>query len=259
MMDAISLLEQASRIVRDAGKLLFCREMAEQVWEKGRTDFVTAVDTEVQTQIWERLLELDDSIQFMGEEQENASLDLRRPTWILDPVDGTTNLIHAFRHSAISLALVREGTVLLGMIYDPYADELFTALSGGGAFCNGKPIRVSSTHSLADSLCSVGTNPGHREEAELAFCRMRAIYDRCHDVRLIGAASIELCYVACGRLDCYLEHSLKPWDYAAGKLLVEEAGGQVTAFRGEKVSLSLPGCDILASNGAIHRELMPLL
>lgn len=259
MMDAISLLEGSSSIVREAGKLLFCREMAEQVREKGRTDFVTAVDTEVQAQIREQLLELDDSIQFMGEEQDNASLDLRRPTWILDPVDGTTNLIHAFRHSAISLALARKGTVLLGIIYDPYADELFTAFSGGGAFCNGKPIRVSSTLSLADSLCSVGTNPGHREEAESAFRRMRAIYDRCHDIRRIGAASMELCYVACGRLDCYLEHSLKPWDYAAGKLLVEEAGGQVTAFRGEKVSLSLPGCDILASNGALHRELMPLL
>lgn len=175
------------------------------------------------------------------------------------PVDGTTNLIHAFRHSAISLALAWEGTVLLGIIYDPYADELFTARSGGGAFCNGKPIRVSSTRSLTDSLCSVGTNPGHREAAELAFHRMRTIYARCHDIRRIGAASIELCYVACGRLDCYLEHGLKPWDYAAGKLLVEEAGGQVTAFRGEKVSLSLSGCDILASNGAIHRELMPLL
>lgn len=253
------MLEQASCIVRNAGKLLFCREKAEKVREKGRTDFVTTVDTEVQAQIREQLLELDDSIQFMGEEQDNASLDLRQPTWILDPVDGTTNLIHAFRHSAISLALVREETVLLGIIYDPYADELFTALSGGGSFCNGKRICVSSTHFLADSLCCVGTNPGHREEAELAFRRMRTIYDRCHDIRLIGAASIELCYVACGRLDCYLEHSLKPWDYAAGKLLVEEAGGKVTDFCGEKVSLSLPGCDILVSNGTIHRELTTLI
>ena len=259
MMDTAFLLEQASGIVREAGKLLLCREMAAQVREKGKTDFVTAVDTEVQEQICTRLRELDDSIQLMSEEQDNTGLHEQQPVWILDPVDGTTNLIHSFCHSAVSMALAADGKVLLGMIYDPYRDELFTAASGKGAFCNGKPIRVSKTQFLADSLCAVGTNPGWREKSEQAFDRMKNIYHRCHDVRLVGAASIELCYVACGRLDGYVEHGLKPWDYAAGKLLVEEAGGQVTAFYGEKVSLSMPGCDIMATNGAIHKELIPLL
>lgn len=259
MRDAMVLLEQASAIVRETGKLLFCREMAEQVREKGRTDFVTDVDTEVQAQIRKQLSELDTSIQFLGEEESDLSMNLQRPTWVLDPVDGTTNLIHSFHHSAISLALVQEGNVLLGIIYNPYANELFATVSGGGAFCNGKRIHVSNARFLTDSLCSVGTNPGRREGAESAFHRMRAIYDRCHDIRRIGAASIELCYVACGRLDCYLEHGLKPWDYAAGMLLVEEAGGKATDFRGKKASLDLPGSDILASNGEIHSEVISLL
>ena len=136
---------------------------------KGPTDFVTAVDTEVQERIRARLQALDGTIQFMAEEKDNASIDPARPVWILDPVDGTTNLIHGFRHSAISLALAEGERVRLGLVYDPFAGELFAARRGGGAFCNGKPIHVSGAARLADSLCSVGTNPGRREEAGAAF------------------------------------------------------------------------------------------
>ena len=214
------------------------RSLAAQVRAKGPTDFVTAVDTEVQEQIRARLQALDGTIQFMAEEKDNAAIDPARPVWVLDPVDGTTNLIHGFRHSAISL---------------------FTARRGGGAFCNGRPIHASGTVHLADSLCSVGTNPGRREEAGAAFARARRIYDRCHDIRRIGAASVELCYTACGRLDAYLEHGLNPWDYAAGWLILEEAGGRLTTWDGKAPSLAAASCAILATNGRIHEELLALV
>lgn len=246
-------------IIQEAGRLLHDRARCASVREKGKTDFVTAVDTTVQSYIRERLQTLDSSIQFMGEEQDNSRIVPDRLTWILDPVDGTTNLIHGFRHSAISLALAEGEQVLLGVIYDPFTEELFTAQLGGGAFCNQKPIHVSKAQTLADSLCSAGTNPGNREQADAAFRRMRALYDHCHDIRRIGAASIELCYVACGRLDAYLEHGLRPWDFAAGKLILKEAGGKITDYQGCVPFLYGERSDIMASNGRIHDALRALL
>ncbi len=157
------------------------------------------------------------------------ALDWSRPCWILDPVDGTTNLIHRFRHSAVSLALAEGGQILFGVVYNPYSGECFTARRGGGAFCNGSPIRVSGADRLADSLLSVGTVPGRRELADTAFRQMRALYDPCQDVRRTGCASLDLCWVACGRLEGYVELSLQPWDYAAGML--HRGGGRGAGHR----------------------------
>ena len=251
-------LEQAIPIVREAGKLLHDRVCSSSIQEKGKTDFVTAVDTAVQYFIRERLQKLNSSIQFMGEEQDNSALDLTRPCWILDPVDGTTNLIHSFRHSAISLALAEGGQAVFGVVYNPYTEECFTARRGGGAFRNGVSIQVSAVSRLEDSLLSAGTVPGQRELADAAFRQMRALYDRCQDVRRTGCASLDLCWVACGRLDGYVELSLQPWDYAAGLLIVEEAGGRVTGPEGGPLSLTQGG-GVLATNGALHPLLLELL
>ena len=159
-MTAQGLETAAAALLREAGELLRDRERAAEVHAKGRTDFVTAVDTRVQAFLRDALAELDPGVQFMAEEKDNAAIDPARPVWILDPVDGTTNLIHGFGHSAISLALAAEGRPLLGLVYDPFAGEMFTARRGVGAFCNGRPIHASTAVHLADSLCSVGTNPG---------------------------------------------------------------------------------------------------
>ena len=173
-------------------------------------------------------------------------------------MDGTTNLIHNFCHSAISLALADKGDVIGAIVYQPFSGEMFTAFKGKGAFLNGKPISVSSASGLSDSLFSVGTNPGCREKSESAFSIMRKFYDRCHDIRRIGAASIELCYVAAGRLEGYTEQGLMPWDFAAGGLILREAGGKITDYQG-----NIPSCirrsDIIATNGKIHNEASALL
>lgn len=257
-MNEQELFEQAAAAVRKAGRLFGDRAMAAQVRRKGRTDFVTSVDLTVQEQLKASLAQLAPDVQFMGEEKDNSDIDFGGRVWILDPVDGTTNLVHDFCHSAVSLALAERGTVTMGMIYDPYADELFAARLGEGAFCNGVPVHVSPARALSESLCSVGTNPSRRERADQTFAWMRAIYDSCHDVRRMGAASIEMCYVAAGRLEGYVEQGLKPWDYAAGMLIVREAGGAVTKADGGEPSLSAGGA-IAASNGAIHEELLSLL
>ena len=253
-----SLAEGAVQTVLEAGELLTDPAAVQSIRSKGETDYVTNVDVAVQAFLRERLVALAPDVQFMGEEQDNTGLDWSRPCWILDPVDGTTNLIHSFRHSAISLALAEGGQVVFGVVYNPYTEECFTARRGGGALRNGVPIHVSDVSRLGDSLLSTGTVPGRRELADAAFRQMRALYDRCQDVRRTGCASLDLCWVACGRLQGYVELSLQPWDYAAGMLILAEAGGQVTAPGGAPLSLA-EGGPLLASNGRLHSALQTIL
>ena len=259
MSQRASVLEaQIVQMVRKAGALLADPNAVRTVAAKSQTDYVTNVDTAVQNLLRDQLYALDPEVQFLGEEGSKDAIDPKRPFWILDPVDGTTNLIHRFRHSAISLALAEDGEVTFGLVYQPYTGECFTARRGAGAFCNGQPISVSKASTLGDSLLSAGTVPGRRELADAAFRQMRTLYNRCQDVRRTGCASLDLCWVACGRLEGYVELALQPWDYAAGLLLVEEAGGRVTAPDGSRLSLT-QGSGVLASNGILHSELITLL
>ena len=253
-----ALIEQAVKAVRKAGALLTDQSAIRNIWAKSETDFVTNVDVTVQETLKAQLASLAPEIQFMGEEQDNSRLDWNRPCWLLDPVDGTTNLIHSFRHSAVSLALSEAGQILFGVVYNPYSGECFTARRGQGAFCNGSPIRVSGADRLEDSLLCAGTVPGRRELADKAFCQMRNLYNVCQDIRRTGCASLDLCWVACGRLDGYVELFLQPWDYAAGLLIVNEAGGRITAPDGSPLSLCQGG-PLLASNGKLHAALQSLL
>ena len=253
-----ALIEQAVKAVRKAGALLTDQSAIRNIWAKSETDFVTNVDVTVQETLKAQLASLAPEIQFMGEEQDNSRLDWHRPCWILDPVDGTTNLIHSFRHSAVSLALSEAGQILFGVVYNPYSGECFTARRGQGAFCNGSPIRVSGADRLEDSLLCAGTVPGRRELSDKAFCQMRDLYNVCQDIRRTGCASLDLCWVACGRLDGYVELFLQPWDYAAGLLIVNEAGGRITAPDGSPLSLCQGG-PLLASNGKLHAALQSLL
>jgi myo-inositol-1(or 4)-monophosphatase len=252
------LWEQVTQAVLGAAELFADRDKAGQVRHKDRTDFVTAVDLAVQERLRGELAALAPDIQLMGEEKDNSDVDRAGRVWILDPVDGTTNLVHNFRASAVSLALAEGGQVTAGLVYDPFRRELFSARKGQGASLNGEAIHVTAAQTLGQALCSVGTNPGCRDQADQSFRWLRAVYDRCHDVRRMGAASIELCYVAAGRLEAYMERGLKPWDYAAAMLILREAGGTFTDERGEPMGPFTVGAGV-GSNGHIHRELLETL
>lgn len=225
--------------VEAAGRRAAAPGALRQVRAKGPADYVTNVDLAVQEDLRRRLAELTPAAQFLGEEAAPPALDPARPLWILDPIDGTTNFLHGTGHWAVSLALAEAGQIVFGVVYNPCSGERFTARRGAGAFCGGRPLRVSGCRRLEESLLSVGTVPGRRDLAGRAFARMRTLYDRCQDVRRLGCASLDLCWVAGGRLDGYVEDFLQPWDYAAGLLVVEEAGGRVTAPDGAPLSLSL--------------------
>ena len=253
-----TLLEETVIAVREAGLLFGNRELAAHIRHKKSRDFVTEVDTGIQELLRRRLSEILPEAKFMGEEQDNSALDTSGLVWILDPVDGTMNLIRGLRRSAVSLALAEGGRVVYGAVYDPYAGELFTARLGGGAYLNGDRIHVTAATELAQALVSVGTAPGKRSEAARVFREMYALYEHCIDIRRSGSAALDLCDVACGRMDAYVERFLYPWDYAAGMLICSEAGGRVTTVEGGSPPLTSP-CGVLASNSALHGQVLALL
>lgn len=250
--------EEVIKIVKHAARLFADEAAVRNMKLKMKADFVTEVDTAVQAEITEALQKLYPEVQLLGEEKDNSEIDFEKPVWILDPVDGTMNLVHHYRGSSISLAYAQGGEILAGIVYNPYLDELFFAEKNKGAFLNGAPIHVTDAPTLEDSLVSMGTNTKHRELADQTFRQFKEIFLRCHDLRRIGSAAIDLCYVACGRAEAYVEGELFPWDYAASVRIVEEAGGKVTTFSGETPALDRAQ-SILATNGHIHEEIRELL
>jgi myo-inositol-1(or 4)-monophosphatase len=233
------------------------REMADCVKEKGLADYVTQVDTGIQKFLSEELCKIAPEIQFLGE--EDGLHEMTGDTfWILDPIDGTTNLIHDYQHSTVSLGLCRKGEIVMGIIYDPFREEVFYAEKGKGSFRNGEPIHVSGAEKLKDTIITIGTAPYQKELAPENFARFQRVFETCQDIRRTGSAAMDLAYVACGRVGGFFEARLQPWDFAAGMLIVTEAGGRITDFAGNSPKATMPG-SILASNGRIHEELKKLL
>lgn len=247
-------IEELEVLLKKAGKLFADRNAAAHTREKGVADYVTEVDFAVQQFIRRRLEELYPEVQFLSEEKSNEEIDKDGLVWVLDPVDGTTNLIHDYRASVISLALMQKGSVVLGMIYNPYTDELFSAQKGKGSYCNGQKIEVSRAETMEKCLISIGTSPYYKEMAEKNFKVFQAIFKDCQDIRRSGSAALDLAYVACGRIEAYFERNLKIWDYAAGMLLVRESGGQVTDYRGNDADTEMIS-NITAANPKINSVL----
>lgn len=245
-------MEEIQGVVREAAKLFTDRSAVGMIREKGLYDYVTAVDEAVQQYIQEKLEALYPNIQFMGEEKDNSTIDMKGDVWVLDPVDGTTNLVHDYRNSAISLALISNREVILGIIYNPFSDEMYYAKKGEGSFLNGEKIHVSDAKAMGESLISIGTSPYFKDEAEENFKTFSQIFRECQDIRRCGAASLDLAHVACGRIDGYMENHLKLWDYAAGVLIVREAGGIVLNYEGQELQMELDG-NVVAGNSIIPR------
>jgi myo-inositol-1(or 4)-monophosphatase len=177
--------------------------------------------------------------------------------WIIDPLDGTVNFAHGFPMFCVSIALEMDGRLEYGVIYDPLRDELFEGRRGGGASLNGRPIRVSRTARLEQALIATGFPYDIRARVPETLARLGRLLGIVQGLRRGGSAALDLCYVACGRLDGFYEENLKPWDTAAGLLIVTEAGGKITTFDGGDYDLNAP--NILASNGGLHAQLLSCL
>jgi myo-inositol-1(or 4)-monophosphatase len=221
---------------------------------KGAINLVTETDIAAERIIVEILTRDTEAIPVMTEEQTSTHSLETQQLWVVDPLDGTTNFAHGFPFFAVSIALLDSGRPEVAVIYAPLFDELFYAVRGCGAWMNGQSIRVTSTDRLIEAL--IGTGFPYEIDKNLpdVIRRLQAMLPQTRDVRRAGAAALDLAYVACGRLDGFYETHLQPWDTAAGWLLVEEAGGQVTTFSGAPYSPFYQ--EILASNGPLHRQLL---
>jgi myo-inositol-1(or 4)-monophosphatase len=230
-----------------------------QVTEKGQNDFVTEVDQAAERAIIDVLKNAYPDHAILAEESGASSNlhDEAENVWIIDPLDGTTNFIHGFPQYCVSIALQQRGQITQALVYDPTRNDLFTASKGGGAFLNEKRIRVTRRDKIADAL--IGTGFPYSDLSKLdEYMRMfRIMTEKSAGLRRPGAAALDLAYVACGRFDGFFEKGLKPWDIAAGSLLISEAGGIVGTFAGE--SDYLYKGDVIAGTPKIFAQMVALL
>ena len=253
------ILQSAGRAALKAGSLLASLySRPHEIRFKGEIDLVTEADPAAEKIIMDILGEEHPEVNILAEESRSTYDAIpEEAMWIIDPLDGTTNFAHGFPWFAVSIAYTEKGRSLAGVIYAPMLDELFCACRGHGAWLNGGKIKTSTIDELGRSLLATGFPYDVRQKPEQVMAALEKVLTRSQGVRRAGAAALDLAYVACGRLEGFWEIQLKPWDTAAGILLVEEAGGRVTDFQGESYSPFIP--EIVSSNGHVHGELVGLL
>ena len=260
-MNTLEVKDILVPIIYEAGKIMLSAHDVEggegSVKEKqGDTNFVTVYDVKVQEYLIGKIKERFPEATFFAEEKENSAEDIQKDRcFIIDPIDGTTNFMHEYKRSSISVALVSHSEAVFGAVYDPYLGELFYAEKGKGAFLNGKPIKVSN-RSISVAVAAMGTVPYYKKELGAAtFGIGKELYDLGADMRRGGSAAIDLSYLAVGRHDLFFELRLSPWDFAASQLIVREAGGIVSDMYGNPLDLSKPS-SVIAANSEIYDTLV---
>jgi len=255
-MNDHALLEHTIKIAQEAGGLLLDRLGRSAVEHKGVVDLVTEADKASERFLVERLHALLPDAGMLAEEgtgtDRNSGL-----RWIVDPLDGTTNYAHGFPVFSVSIALERDGAIVLGVVLDPTRNECFSAIRGSGAFLNGQAIQVSATPDLDKALLVTGFPYDVRTTARDNLTQFRRFLKTAQAIRRGGSAALDLCYVACGRFDGFWEESLSPWDMAAGVLIVPEAKGRVTGYLGGAPDIE--SGNILATNGRVHESMQSIL
>jgi myo-inositol-1(or 4)-monophosphatase len=259
-MQHSAVLNVMIKAARRAGRSLK-RDLGEiehlQVSLKGPRNFVTAADHRAEKIVHEDLLKARPTYGFLGEEGGARAGADKSHRWIVDPLDGTTNFLHGIPHFAVSIALEREGTIVAALVYNPANEDLFVAERGKGAFLNDRRIRVAARARLADAVVACGLPHYGRGDLALARSEIAVAQQHFAGLRRYGAATLDLAWIAAGRLDAYWERDLAPWDLAAGVLLVREAGGFVSDCDGGDAIFAKG--QIVAGNETMHRELLRLL
>ena len=252
--DFVKVCEKSARV---GAKALMAWKGRIHVREKGPADLVTEADLASQEAVQATVLGAFPDHDFLAEEDSVQAPRRSAYRWIVDPLDGTTNYIHGVPQYAVSVALEHDGQVLVGTVYDPSADECFTAVRGEGARLNGERFRTSTATDIAQAMVAVSF-PARVELGSRPLLDFERVVVRCRAVRRSGSAALNLCYVACGRYDAYFARETKAWDVAAGALLVSEAGGTITDFYGKSFSLERPAF-VAAASAELHAELIQLV
>ena len=263
-MDYTQTLAEVVKIARGAGEIIL-RHYAAPIattLKSSRIDIVTAADTETEAYIVAELLRRFPDHHLVGEEGGGQGAPATKAPyhWYVDPIDGTVNFASKLPHFCTSIGLATpDRQPLLAVVLDPTRDELFTAVRGGGAHLNGRPIRVSQTAELVDAVVTTGFPYDKHTNQDNNLRQFAAFLKRIRGERRLGSAALDLCYVAAGRMDGYWEKDLKPWDVMAGLLLAREAGGMVTDYQGNPDPQRLDRAELVASNGRIHAEMLEVL
>ncbi len=239
------MIKKIISIVKKASKIMLNDLDKMSIQIKGtETNIVTSSDIAVQQYLYENLLKLMPGSSFLGEENLNESNG--EYCWIVDPIDGTTNYSRKIGFSAISVALSKNGEIVMGVVYNPTFDDLFYAKRGEGAFYNDKKIIVSD-NTFAKALFCTALSPYKKEYAEVCRDIMFDAYQKCNDVRRMGSCALELCYIACGKVDMFFEIRICPWDYAAASLILQEAGGVIKTYPEKRLIFDKP-ISLIATN-----------
>lgn len=249
------MLEEMRDVVRKAGELALSKRLSRQAHEKGSQDFVTDADLAISTFLSSALPPLAPGSHVLSEEGE-AQNGLAGGLFIVDPIDGTTNLMYDFHLSAVSCAYVLDGDIRCAVVYNPFLDEMFYAEKGKGAFLNGTAVHVNGDAALSSALIGAEAGPMTAPTQQSFFQTLEYMNTQGRGVRFTGSAALDLCYVACGRLSGALFDYLFPWDYSAGWLILREAGGRLTRTDGTVPDMIGRSSPLAASNGLIHPELL---
>lgn len=252
------MLNAVVQAARETGSILLStHDLRNAVSEKeGVGNFVTTYDVKVQNFLRKKLLTAVPQAHFVGEEDTVHDDALHGLAFIVDPIDCTANFVRGWKHSAVSIALAQDGELILGVVYNPYRDEMFTAQKGRGALLDGQPIHVSARTMDRGVFC-FGTSPYDRALRARSFRIASRLMDRMQDLRRFGSAALDLTDIACGRAELGFECILQPWDYAAGALILQEAGGRISQLDGSPITLDRP-CSILSGNPLVHAAFLAL-
>lgn len=224
-------------LVKQAGQLVFDKELKENVKTKCPSDFVTAVDLGISNFLKEELHRLAPEIAFMSEEEDGVPTGAR---WILDPIDGTTNLVYDYNMSSVSLAYFDGTRVTFGVIYNPFCGDLFVAKAGGGAYLNGVRLGKAPDRELQDCIVEFGAGVTWKQYADESFALAKDVFENCLDLRRICSSALAVAYIAAGKLNGYFERVLKPWDYAAATLMLAECGCICSDWDGNPIQYEHP-------------------
>ncbi len=246
--------DKVIEIVKSTKSIIDNPDLRNDIRMKGNADFVTAVDTGISNYMKSELEKIYPDHGFFSEEEESRLSD---PCWILDPIDGTTNLVYGYRQSSVSLGLFQGGEIVFGVVYNPFTDECFSACKGAGAYMNGEKIRVSE-RKFSDSIVEFGAGSTKKNHADENFDLAKKIFKSVVDLRRICSSALSICYIAQGRLDGYFEKVLKPWDYAAGSLILTEAGGVLSDYAGRPLKYDSP-TSIIVGNQDTHSGLLAII
>lgn len=255
MLDEKKILDEVEKVARVCGEAMIqCHTDELIIKEKtSNRDLVTQLDVQNQYRIIQHLSAQFPEAGFFSEELAKNNFPDNEFVFVIDPIDGTTNFTKGLHYSCVSIACFKNKKPFVGVVYDPYHDEMFTATLGGGAFCNKKPIHVSD-EPLENTLVIFGTAPYFPEVFDNTLIKLKQIFAKCSDVRRMGAAALDLCYIAAGKFGLFFEEKISLWDIAAGVLIITEAGGKVCQLNGEPLTFGTEKTSIIAGKENLIQE-----